>query len=279
MSQAHLTLSAVEAAVKTAAREDRRKHLGASIIGRSCARQIWYMFRWAKKEDFEARMLRLFGRGHKEENAFILLLQNAGIKVWEVNEKNKHEYRVSYSDGHGGGTPDGVLRGVPDIPAGEFCLAEYKTHNEKSFNKLLEDGLVKAKYTHFVQMQIYMCMMGLSYGLYCAVCKNDDRLFFEVVRCDPQVGNRFIHRTEQIVNTQVPPPKINQSPGWWECKFCTFLDICHHHGDVDKNCRTCDFGSVGPNSTWLCEKGHVEIAEQQGCGEWELLEILNDIPF
>lgn len=277
MSQAVKTLAIVEAAVKQ--QDEPRKHLGASIIGRKCARQIFYMFRWAGSEQFEARMLRLFGRGHKEEASFIILLQNAGIKVWEVNENNKHEYRVSYADGHGGGTPDGVLLGVPDIPPDTHCLAEYKTHNEKSFDKLMAEGLVKAKYEHYVQMQIYMHEMDLEYGLYCAVCKNDDRLFFEVVRRDARVGDQFVKRTEYIVTLSEPPPRISDSPAWWECKFCRFLELCHHDGDADVNCRTCAYASPGPNGTWKCRNGRPEIATQKGCTEFTWATWASSVPF
>ena len=49
-------------------------HLGASILGRDCPREIWYSFRWVHREKHEPRMLRLFIRGHLEEPRFIALL-------------------------------------------------------------------------------------------------------------------------------------------------------------------------------------------------------------
>lgn len=36
-----------------------RPHLGASVIGKQCMREIWYGFRWSKKTNFSGRMLRL----------------------------------------------------------------------------------------------------------------------------------------------------------------------------------------------------------------------------
>ena len=36
-----------------------RSHLGASLIGRECARELWYSFRWTTKPSFEGRMIRL----------------------------------------------------------------------------------------------------------------------------------------------------------------------------------------------------------------------------
>lgn len=64
-----------------------RAHLGGSMIGRSCDREIWYGFRWAKKPDFDGRMLRLFGRGHKEEFIFVADLRRAGFEVQEYAKR------------------------------------------------------------------------------------------------------------------------------------------------------------------------------------------------
>ncbi|HEX8349957.1 MAG TPA: hypothetical protein VF598_08335, partial [Hymenobacter sp.] len=59
-----------------------RSHLGASVIGRECGRQIWYGWRWARKPKFQARMLRLFNRGHLEEARFIAALLAIGVQVY-----------------------------------------------------------------------------------------------------------------------------------------------------------------------------------------------------
>ena len=44
-----------------------RGRLGASIIGRPCARQLWYSFRNLFDRTFSGRILRLFETGHLEE--------------------------------------------------------------------------------------------------------------------------------------------------------------------------------------------------------------------
>ena len=41
-----------------------RKHLGMSQIGKKCALHLWLQWRWAVWKKPEARMLRLFNRGH-----------------------------------------------------------------------------------------------------------------------------------------------------------------------------------------------------------------------
>lgn len=59
-----------------------RTHLGASLIGRSCKRYLWYVFRWAKRQPTDGRKQRLFNRGHREEARFIEWLEGIGFKIW-----------------------------------------------------------------------------------------------------------------------------------------------------------------------------------------------------
>ena len=86
-----------------------RSHLGASLIGHECSRHLWYVFRWAKHEQFDARMLRLFNRGHREEARFIEWLRGIG---WEVSDgpNGEDQWRVSAVMGHFGGSLDGMTR-------------------------------------------------------------------------------------------------------------------------------------------------------------------------
>ena len=50
------------------AKDFRRPHLGASVIGKECPRALWMDFRWASDPRFESRILRLFESGYKEED-------------------------------------------------------------------------------------------------------------------------------------------------------------------------------------------------------------------
>lgn len=61
--------------------DGHRTHLGASLIGRECSRFLWYTFRWVKSAKFDARMLRLFQRGHREEAHMIAMLEGIGATV------------------------------------------------------------------------------------------------------------------------------------------------------------------------------------------------------
>lgn len=231
--------------------DDWRDHLGASLIGRECAREVWYGFRWATLKKFDGRMIRLFNRGHLEEPRFVALLLMIGCQVWQLDPDGK-QFRIGGHMGHFGGSLDGVAKGIPDLPPDTPVLTEFKTHGEKSFIKLQADGVMSAKWEHFIQMQLYMGKNSLTWALYCAVNKNTDEIHLELVRFDEQQYLRYLGRSAMIIEAVEPPPKINQSPGWFKCKFCDHRDLCHGEAMPARNCRTCTYLRPVDGAKWVC---------------------------
>lgn len=250
-----------------------RDHLGASVIGRECARELWYSFRWTTLKKFDGRMLRLFNRGHLEEPRFIAMLLMIGCQVWPTDADGT-QIRISGHKGHFGGSLDGVAQGIPDLPDIPV-LTEFKTHSEKSFLKLKDDGVMSAKWEHFVQMQMYMGKMTLTWALYAAVNKNTDELHLELVQFDRAQYERYLDRSVKLIEAKEPPPKINESPGWFKCKFCDHADVCHGAGIPARNCRTCVYSQPVDNGKWLChlkpEPADISSAAQRvGCDAYTL---------
>ena len=228
-----------------------RAHLGASGLGKDCARAIWYGWRWYTRPHFEGRMIRLFNRGHLEEARFIALLLSIGVQIYQQDENGK-QFRIHHAGGHVGGSGDGIGVGLPDLPPGMPALLEFKTHGEKSFLKLQKEGVRSAKFEHYVQMNLYMRKMNLTVALYGAVNKNTDELWLEIVQLDTIIADQYLDRGTQIVKSVHPPKKINESPGWFECKFCDHKGVCHLGKEPERNCRTCHFGRPDPDGVWRC---------------------------
>ena len=253
-----------------------RAHLGASVLGKPCARQVWYIFRWAHDVKHTGRMLRLFQRGDDEEIRFISILSK--VKVLVENEDVHTHKQFSFSDfnGHFGGSIDGQVlydgppRAEIDLPVGKG-LAEFKTHNTRSFDNLVKVGLISAKLEHYVQLQVYMHYFGLQWALYMAVNKNDDRLYGLVVPYAEETALYYIDRAKAIIEQQTPPKKINESGSWWQCRFCDFKRQCHEGVQLDKNCRSCVHASAVEDSKWYCDlhRDHIPGAFiPEGCDHW-----------
>lgn len=262
-----------------------RTHLGASVLGGDCERSVWYGYRWAfkrgargrKNEDpreANSRMLRLWNRGHIEEARFVALLLAAGIQVYQQDANGK-QFRLSDFGGHLSGSGDGFLIGVPDLPLGVPCLLECKTHSDKSFQELKENGVKLAKPQHYVQMNIYMGKFGTMYALYLAVNKNDDELYAEIVQYDGEVDAAFLSRARRIIFEHKAPPRIrNASPGFFQCKYlCDHKEPCFNTSPVDRNCRTCQHAFAMPDGTWQCAKYTYTLSkeeQQRGCLSYQV---------
>lgn len=271
--------------------DGHRSHMGASIIGQECARSIWYSFHWAWKSNFSGRMIRLFNRGHLEEARFIAMLLTIGVQLWQQDNEGK-QFRISWAEGHAGGSGDGVCLGLPDLPPQTHALLECKTHGEKSFielagkledwRKYLEDptrmafpgkGVKEAKPEHYAQMQMYMRRMGLAAALYVAVNKNTDDIYLELIALDIEYADLYLTRGEKIVWMENPPEKLSQSPGFWKCRFCDHKPHCHLKKAPDVNCRTCEFSKPIEGGKWRCGKKDMDIPKETqltGCDQYAL---------
>jgi hypothetical protein len=269
--------------------DGHRSHLGASILGGECPRRIWYSFRWVTKPRFIARTLRLFNRGHLEEARFIAMLKMIGCEFWHQDE-NGNQFRIHFAEGHGGGSGDGVGRGIPDLPPTTAFVSEFKTHGEKSFIELagkLDEwrahrlnrqaspftgqGVRAAKFEHFVQMQTYMRKMALAAALYMAVNKNTDDVYAEVITLDIEFADQFIDRGEKLVWMDEPPKRISESPGFWKCRFCDDRPVCHLKKAPERNCRTCRCVKPGRFKSWHCALHSMLIdtdTQRTGCDDY-----------
>lgn len=228
-----------------------RSHLGASVLGGECGRALWYGFRWYTKPHFTGRLLRLFNRGHLEEARFIAMLLTIGCKVYQQDENGK-QFRISDVGGHLGGSGDGVVIGIPDLPEGLPALLEFKTHNDASFKALVKEGVRGAKFEHYVQMNIYMRKMGLSVALYGAVNKNNDELYMELVYLDHATADTFLERGRKVIMMTEAPAKLNNSPGWFACKFCDHKPVCHLNMNPERTCRSCAHSTPHEDGKWYC---------------------------
>jgi len=254
-----------------------RPHLGASLIGRPCHRQLWYTFRWARSVSNEGRLLRLFETGHLEESRMVDNLRSIGVIVHEIDPVTKKQFSVNFFGGHFSGSLDGCGSNIAGAE-NDWHVLEFKTHSEKSFLKLEEMGVKEAKFEHYSQMNIYMGGTGLPFSLYLAKNKNTDHLYAERTVFDANLFEAHLAKAETIIFSDIAPGRISNSITSAHCKYCDFKEICHLNEAVKENCRTCQFAAVVPDGTWRCSNdasamndGEPLNLDQQfrGCPEWE----------
>lgn len=259
------------------AQAGHRPHLGASLIGHPCTRYLWLTWRWAGREAFDGRMLRLFEAGRQFEQRIVAELRAIGVQVSEV-DANGQQWRVSDHGGHFGGSLDGAALGLPEAPTTWHCL-EFKTHNAKSFADLKAKGVQAAKPMHWAQMQTYMGLTGMTRAMYIAENKDTSELYSERVALDPVEFERLRARALQIIESPEPPPRISADPAWWQCKTCAMHPLCHGDQAPEVNCRTCAHSTpeVDGDARWSCahHRRDLTIGQQRtGCAGHRYIPIL-----
>lgn len=271
------TVAKIFAAYEATADDGHRPHLGASIIGHNCERNLWLTFRWAKKKRFPGRMLRLFQTGQLEEPRIVRDLRSIGVEV-HATAPDGAQWRVADIGEHFGGSMDAAAVGVPEAPKA-WHVVEMKTHNQKSFDDLVKRRVQAAKPQHYAQMQVYMGLTGMERALYVAVCKNTDDLYVERVEFDTVEFARLRARADRVINAEEPPMRVSNDPSWYECKMCHFSPICHGTELPEVNCRTCAHSTpeLDGRARWSCadHEQDLEFNEQRtGCERHRYIPIL-----
>lgn len=224
---------------EAAADRSPRHHLGASAIGRPCDRELWLSFRWCFVWKPDGRMLRLLETGHNQEARIVADLRLAGMEVEDVDEDgNQFRYAEPSAGGHFSGSLDGKVLRVPRAPKTKHLL-EVKTAKASIWKAIVKNGVAEEKPEHYAQMQVYMKWSGLRRALYLAVNKDTDEIYAERVRYDAAAARGFVERGLRIVDAVVPPDRISDDPGWYQCKTCAAWPLCHGGKVPPPACRNC----------------------------------------
>lgn len=216
-------------------------------------------------------MLRLFDRGHNTEGRCAEFLKAAGFTVYDVDPTTGKQFLFSDVSGHYGGSCDGLATHATYFP-NEGIVCEYKTHNNKSFAKLLKAGVRIAKPRHFAQHSTYGKRFGCRMGVYVAINKDNDQIHLEFVELDWSLADSYTEVARVIITSQIPPQRMkNASPSFFACKNCEHMGTCFYRQTPDKNCRSCHFARPDENATWFCDNYHQTIPAEviaKGCDVW-----------
>jgi hypothetical protein len=246
----------------------RRPHLGASQIGKPCSRALFYSFRWASDPNFQSRILRLFESGFKEEARIVDNLRAVGIEIYDRDPSSgeqinfKEESCPMFS-----GSVDGIGIKFPEAVK-TWHIVELKTSSKKLYDKLVKEGIEKAKYEHYCQIQCYLRWSGLDRAMYIVCCKDDDRLYAERVYFDKDLAESLVEKAKRIIFSDVPPEKISDNPDSMYCKWCEHAPTCHSGRLPLVSCRTCAFVTPKADGTWTCGRDDSilgEAKQKAGC--------------
>lgn len=238
--------------------------ISPSSLGSECVAHEWYKWRAVKKEVFDGRMSRLFKRGHNSENRFVPMLADAGWTVRAVDPARANSFNQQYKVTDFGGHMSGYLDAIgshPEYSGGTDILLEFKTYNTKRFSivKNSQKGLKIEDPKYYGQICIYMMKYNLPWCLFFGENKNDDDIHIDIILRDDKTADELMRRAHTIITSKVRPARIAESPAFFACKYCLFVDICHHGAPVENHCRSCLNCTPIEGGNFYCEKWKTAI--------------------
>lgn len=224
-------VSLIDAAIDDAGRaETPRDYLGGSEIGEECERRLQYSYLKAPgSNDFNARVRRIFRRGHVLEDVMAEWLRGAGFTL-STHRPNGRQHGFSDCDGRFKGHADGVIVEAPE-PFKAPALWENKVLGAKGWSALKRHGLRKQYPKYAAQVALYQAYLKLAEHPAIFTALNADTMEIEVllVPFDAELAQQQIDKAARVltaIDHQEMLPRAAGAADAFVCKFCPYRGVC-----------------------------------------------------
>ncbi len=229
------TLAAIDREMeRRAAEEPRRSYLGASQIGETCERKLWYGLRPdMPRARFPASVLKRFEDGHRGEDVMAERLRLVpGVELWTADDQTGEQFGFTDLGGMFSGHIDGVILGLLQAPETPHIWEHKQVEKLDEFRKAKrsfgdKQALQAWNQTYYAQAVIYMDYFDLTRH-YLTVSSAGGR---ETDSCrteaNPAMAEALRGKAKRIIEAASPPARISERPEHFKCKWCDFRDTCH----------------------------------------------------
>jgi len=215
-----------------AASEPPRRYLGASSIGHSCERFVWYGIQGAPCEPMSAQGVYAVTDGHRTEDLIAERLRLVPGVTLETVDANGNQY--GFEDGLFKGHCDGFIIGLLQAPKTPH-IWEHKACNEKKFAKFEsirskageKATLQQWDFTYYVQAQVYMHYFGMTRHYLTVSTPGGRQITSARTNYDKGFAEAQVAKAMRLLQAKEPPPRVSENPTWFECKWCKYKGICH----------------------------------------------------
>lgn len=203
--------------------EQKRDYIGASNVGSTCERAIWYRYNSDVIPKKTAKQRRTLEIGKRLERMVINFLQEAELEV-EIPSKDNAFLAFTDAGNHKfKGHADALLL---NFPYGVKSILEIKTARDSSFRVFQKNGLKKWYPIYYAQVQSYMGMSGIHSAFVLAINKDTSELHDEQIHFDKSFYLSLREKSQRIIEMVEAPSRIANSPLHFVCRMCDFRNIC-----------------------------------------------------
>lgn len=197
-----------------------RKRIGCSQAGEECEYKLFMDLHNPQLID-DPRILRIFELGNQVETVVINLLKQAGVNVFERDDRG-NQFGVSFLDGLLCGSVDAVVTGIPESEKAH--VLEIKSYNNARFNTLCKESVSKSDPKYYTQVQLYLKGLNLEKALFIAYNKDTSDLYEERIDYDPFEAEIAINKVDKVLKSK-DGSNLDKSKGY-KCRFCLHKEKC-----------------------------------------------------
>lgn len=272
------TLASADRALVDGQDMRRRAYLGMSAIGSTCARALWYQFRWAWSVRFDAVTLKRFEDGHRSEDLAVARLKRLpGLTVHETDEAGG-QWGFKDFGGHFSGHMDGVCLGLVQAPKTWHVLEIKASEKWQDLDKVRrkvgeKHALAEWNPVYYAQAVLYMDYAGIDRHWLVCVSPGGRRWTAVRTNADPAFAATLKAKAESIIFSDHAPSRIG-GPDSFACRFCDLAPLCHDGARAERNCRTCMDAGVAYDGYWFCVRYGHELSrtdQEAGCADHRYL--------
>ena len=198
--------------------DEPRNYIGASAIGYECLRKIWYELKGENSSSVLPKTIRTWAIGKRLEGLVLEWLEESGLTI-ERNYQDLESKTAPVFRGH----VDAILVNKN----GSQSIIEIKTAKDASFKVFVNKGIKVWNKQYYAQLQAYMGMSGIASAYLLALNKDNSDLHDEFVTFDHEFYKQLEEKALMISTCQIAPPRISNSPIWYQCKLCKYNKECH----------------------------------------------------
>ena len=225
----HLNASRIDQQSK----EKPREYLGASILGKPCARQVQYMWKNIPEDEgkkIPAHVLRIFDIGRSYEELIINWIREANFTLKTLGD-NLKQIGFTFEEGKIRGHIDGIIQNGPKDCGPYPRLWECKSMNAKRFYDFSHLGLQRSNITYYNQVQIYMHQLKLhkNPAILTGINKDNGQMTHEAIPYDKKAALEMNTRAKEIIKkteNKELMPRISSYRSHFECRYCSWQERC-----------------------------------------------------
>jgi len=178
-----------------------------------CPRAVFFKFKNAPRAEMEARVLRMFDHGDQVHQLIMRpLLSVREIHVVASEVKIGPQELIS-------GRADAIISDGKDL----YVL------DIKSMNSMIFKNLEEAKEDNVNQLQLYLHFFKIPRGILLYVNKDSLELKEFLINYNPSISENLLEDLNKLkikIDSNIIPSRIQTYPDDWQCKYCSFREIC-----------------------------------------------------